>query len=305
MKMKKLMKNSIEDRETLKILKLRESHKAYKNLIGICISFALSFGSYSGILSLQSSINAASGLGLWSISVVYITYVLTGTVGPAIVNMIGTKYALLLSTALFLVYTILNYYPHWVTLMAGAVVLGLVGFSTIWAAMFTHATTTAIRYAPALREEPQHTIPLFVGAVGLSVKLALIFGSGVSSVTLWNLHVSNSTNSTDDVCDNTSASEVESNYIYYVLITVYVVCYFIAIGIIVTTVDHYGMELSRFMSVQQIFKVYMVQPIKDMIMLFINWKMLCLTPLAFANGFLVGFVVGIYPKVSVIIDTVL
>lgn len=175
------------DGETLKPLKLRESRKAYKNLICICISFTLSFGSYLGILGLQSSINSDGGLGQWAVGTLYTTYILAGALGPAVVRLIGSKYSFVVGLVHFLAYAILNYEPGWGTLMTGAVVLGLLGYSTLWTAVFTHATTTAIRYAPALKEEPQHTIALFAGAIGLSVKLSQVFGNGISAITLWNL----------------------------------------------------------------------------------------------------------------------
>ena len=224
-----------------------------------------------------------------------------GTVGPALVKLIGSKFSLILATSLFLIYAVLNYYPHWGTLVPGAVVLGLVGLSTIWTAMFTHATATAIKYAPALKETSQHTIPLFLGAVGLSVKLALVLGSGISAATLWNFHVSSEANSSngtsdEDVCDNDSASQLENNYIYYVLITVYMISCFIAIFIIMVTVDHYGTE-SQFMSAQKMLKVFFLQPTKDAIKLSVDWKMVCLIPLAWANGSMLGTIFSLYPKV--------
>ena len=288
-----------DDGETLKILKLSESRRAYKNLVGICAAFILSFGSYHGIVSLQSSINSDGGLGLWTVGTLYTMFVLAGVVGPALVRLIGSKCSLIIAFILFTAYAVFNYYPHWGTLMTGAVVLGLVGYSTVWTAMFTHAATTAIRYAPALKEEPQHAVSLFVGAVGLSLKLCQIFGSGISTIVLWNLPSSNDTsNSTDGaVCDNDSASQVEQNYAYYILITVYVLCSGISVLITMTVVDHFAVD-TKFLSYGKMLKLYLLQPIVDAIKLLVNWKCLLLNPLSFTNGFIVGLSLSMYPKVS-------
>ena len=293
-----------DDRETLKVLKLRESRTAYKNVVGICTSFILCFGSYLGIIGLQTSINSDGGLGLWTVGVLYTTYILTGVVGPAMVRLVGSKYTLIVGYTLFMAYATLNYYPDWGTLMTGSLLLGLMGNTAAWTALFTHATVTAIRYAPALKEEPKHAISLFIGMVGLALKLSRVFGSSISAIVLWNLpsayNTSDNRSSTEDaVCDNDSASQVEQNYIYYILITIYVLCCAISIVIVIATVDHFAVE-TKFMSYGNMVKLYLVRPVVDAIKLSVKWKFLLLAPLSFTNGLLIGLSLSVYTKVSIV-----
>lgn len=105
-----------------------------------------------------------------------------------------------------------------------------------------------------------------------------------------------SNNNNTDVCDNDSASLVDKNYIYYILITIYVLCTILSIIVTLVAVDHYAVD-TKVTSCKEMLKVYLLQPIVDIIVLSVNWKCVLLTPMSFTNGYMIGLSLSIYTKV--------
>lgn len=303
-------KLSIQNKqETCTCCNLSDKSKAYKNMVGICFSFVLCFGSFLGILNLQSSINAVQGLGLASNVALYATFMIAGIFASPYVDLIGSKLSLISGYFIFLVYTACNYYPSWYTLISGSVLLGIF-YGPVWVAIYAHATVTATTYSAALKEEPKNAIALFVAFVAAATKLSRITGSIVSSIVLFNIREFNTTLSMEisgsgefsenDVCNNDEASQLEKIFLYYILVSLYMLFGIIGVIITVALVDHLGTNyLSTSSKVLPICKDSLLLPLGRVFKTLANSKMLLLLPLFILNGLLLGFASGAFPKVFI------
>ena len=152
--------NSYVDRELLSKLyyppemQLRQiadrntKRRAFKNLIVLGMSFMFVFTAFVSLQSLQSTLNAESGVGLASLSCVYAATVLSCFVAPALIKRLTTKYTMVSAFILMLVYISANFYPKSFLLIPASLLLGsLTG--PLWSAQATYVTTLAMQYSQA------------------------------------------------------------------------------------------------------------------------------------------------------------
>uniref|UniRef100_A0A1X7T041 Major facilitator superfamily (MFS) profile domain-containing protein n=1 Tax=Amphimedon queenslandica TaxID=400682 RepID=A0A1X7T041_AMPQE len=295
-----------EKRETLTCCTFSNRSKAYKNLLGTSASFVAVFGSYLGILGLQSSINSEAGLGLASSAVIYGTLIIACFFGPGMVKLLGTKYSLISGYILFFCYTLCNYYPSWYTLVIGAILNGI-GQAPLWIAVFGHPIAIAVRYHKDLKETQSHAIAFFTGIIAASIKLAQIFGSLISSIILVNVDstenngAANLTNTSinNGECVDTFGPPIEPGPIYYTLISVYALAGIVGTIIAAVFLDHLGTE-KKYLSAGQMCKVYVGENFLLVVKTFFNWKYLLIMPWIILNGVMLGFITGTFPKVYIL-----
>ena len=277
--------------------------KAYKNLLGVCLSIVFVYGSFIGLGSLQSSINEDDGLGLTSVSVVYGTKMVALVFTPTVNAAIGSKYSVVLSYIFFVPFMLANYYPKWYTLIPVSVLMG-VGHSFLFVNGLVHTSLVADMYAKYLNEKPADAIILFAGAFGMALKVSQVLGSIVSSAVLfdfdskWYLNQSFAEPEdyvSNDTCSNTEAAYVEQDTLYFVLVTLYVLSAIIGIGVSVMLVEHLATDL-KFISFRNFFQHYVSKPLSKLFKLLISLKMALLFPLFVVNGISLGFILGTFPK---------
>ena len=90
--------------------------KAYKNLLGVSVSYWIIFSAFLAVVSLQSSLNEQDRLGLASLCVLYSCFVFSGLFTSSVVCLFGTKYNLAMCYIVMLVYTLLIFYSRWYNL---------------------------------------------------------------------------------------------------------------------------------------------------------------------------------------------
>lgn len=286
-----------EEHETLSCLKFSEKTKAYKNILGQCTSFILGFAPFLGLINLQSSVNEKDGLGLATSAVSYASTMLMLLFVPGFIRVFGSKYSLITSYVLLLLYTCCNFYPDWFTLIPVAAINGF-SLGILYVSMYTHATSIALKYAPALQETSQNVTVLFSGAVGSSIQIAMMTGSSISSVVLFNLDIENvTTDVNSSLCTNKKASQLANNNIYFTLLTVYLIM--IVSGVVIASVfmDHLGSD-AHFMSPTNMCNVFILNPVKTLFKTLCEWKMLLLMPMFILEAVMLGFIHGGFTKVS-------
>jgi MFS family permease len=289
-----------EERETLICCKLSLRLKAYKNLFAVCISFILCFGSFKALLSLQSSVNAAEGLGLANSAVSYIFVIISCVFSPSYVKLVGTKYSLITGYVFFLLQVLFNYYPSWYTLIPGSVINGI-GQPSIWISIYAHVVSIAIKYYIPLKETKAHAIVLFTGMVTASVKLSQVPGSAVSSIVLINL--GSGSNSTENITDsrclvNETVSLNKEDDIYFVLISCLVFMDIIGLLVAVVFLDHLGTEFP-FYTAKKMVKLYVIDHFTIFFKTVFHWKLLLIFPMFVLDGLALGFTFGTIPKVLI------
>ena len=277
--------------------------KGLKNLLGVCLSFIGVYGPYVGTLYLQSSINSEGGLGLSSAVTTYASKATFLFFVPIAHSRLGSKYSLIIGYILFFVYGLCNFYPSWYTLIPGSVVMGI-ALDLMFVNSQTHCSETAAMYAHSLGETSTNAIALFMGAFGASIKLGTILGSLISSSILFNVdfdkYINRSSNSdgNDNLsCDNTGAAYVEQDYLYYVLISIFIVIAVIGTLIAAVLMDSFKAD-DKFQSFSSFLRNRFRIIIVTMLKLFFSWKMLLLFPLFVVNGISLGFIAGTFQKVN-------
>lgn len=293
--------------------------KTYRNITGLSVSFVLVFGSFLGLLSLQSSINTEKGLGLKASASLYGTFIVFGFLAPGFVRLVGTKYGLVFGYTGFLVYTLTNYYPLHETLIPGSVVLGIL-YGPTWVSLYNHSTIVAVSYSSDLKKQ-QHNIVLFASIIAMSAKIAGILGNLISSIVL--MHGvgfqeaakngsgiggsgfdENSTSVLESICDNDVTDHIDRD-IYLTLISVYTVLDIVAIIIVIVVLDRYGTcndssttgSGVRITAPWSWFRLHILQPLVDLLTTVFKWRMLLLLPMFLINGLLLGFTIGTFSQV--------
>ena len=286
-----------EERATCRCCSWSPKAKAYKNLFGIAVSYMILFSVHLAVVGLQSSVNDDDGLGLASLCILYGIFIFSGFYSSSVIRLFGTKYTLIVCYVGFTLYTSSNYYPHWYTLIPGSVCVGIV-FGPLLASLNTHITTIAIQCAPALKENSTYLVSLFTGILAMFYKLSYIPANLASSVILLNGRQENTSildTSLGDICNNTEAMNFDRLYLY-ILLSVYVVFDIVAIVILISFVDHLGVD-TRFLSVSKMYEIYFKKPFVATFKMFLNWKLILIAPMMGFDGFVVSFGLGQFAKV--------
>ena len=271
--------------------------KAYKNLLGVSISFMIIFSVYLGVASLQSSVNESGGIGLASLTIVNFLFTFSSFYTSAVIRLFGTKYTLIVGCIGMSMYTVGNYYLSWYTLIPAAVCVGIT-LGPLWASLNVHVTSVAIQYASASGQKQPHVVALFLGIYTGIFKMAYIPGNIISSVILLNGREENTSfidTSLGDVCNNTEAANLDRLYLY-ILLSVYVIFDIVGIVLLISFVDHLGTD-TKFLSPARMFELYVKKPFVATLKMMLNWKLILIHTLNTLDGFIITFSLGNFTKV--------
>ena len=94
------------------VCRLSPKQSIIKNILAFDVSFMLIYAALNGLVSVQSVLNKDGGLGLLSLTVAFVTQILTCIVFPqAVVELAGFKGSLILSEICATLYVASNMYP--------------------------------------------------------------------------------------------------------------------------------------------------------------------------------------------------
>ena len=261
---------------------------AYKNLLGIAISFLLVRGAFNATVSLQSSLNEQ--LGLVSLSVLYACFIFSIMCSSIVIGVVGTKYTTLICYVSFLLYILTNFFPDWYTLIPGCISLGLL-LGPSWTSQFRHITTVASLYASNLNKDPSYYIALFNGIHTFFLKLGYSLGNLASSAVFFIGTDKEDFLNRSEVCNNTEAATVDKTY-KYILFSLFVVFNLVAMIICSLFVDHIRVDVN--VSGAVLFKKSILNTLK----MFMNWKFLMILPMTILDGLVMAFALGTFTKVQ-------
>ena len=193
----------------------------YKNLFSLGTAMHLIFSSFTSIQNLQTSISGET-LGLVSLTVVYIFFVLSTVVSSLLVKSIGTKYTFALASVCHSIYVACNFYPSYFTLLPGSVLLGLAS-GPLWTATTTYVADLATNYALHRSIPASNMISYFNGILYVFFFTSFISGNAISSIVYFAFKTDRDIDSNvTDVCiDSDSESINEAEVEEYVLIGIY------------------------------------------------------------------------------------
>lgn len=156
---------------------------AFKNLVVLGLAFMFVFTAFVSLQSLQSTLNAQSGVGVASLCSIYTMTVVSCIIAPTVIRHITTKWSIVVAFSLFLLYVIANVYPRGFTLIPAAILLGLIT-GPLWSAQSTYLTTLALRHAQENHQLYDTTLICFNGIFGGLFQTSHIWGHILTAVIL-------------------------------------------------------------------------------------------------------------------------
>lgn len=169
--------------EEQKHLDKLECRKYMKNLLLLCFGFFFIFTSFLSLRNLQSSLNAVKGLGMYTLSCTYAFFFIGCIFATSIVQRLGPKKAIVVTTMGLLMYDFAYFYPTFYTMVPAG---GVAGFSqgVIWTAHATYIANIAACYANLSGEKVQNVLSKFNGIFFVFYQSCQIVGGIIASLIL-------------------------------------------------------------------------------------------------------------------------
>ncbi|NXQ58864.1 UN93A protein, partial [Anthoscopus minutus] len=201
-----------------------------KNVLVISFGFLFLFTAYSGLQSLQSSLNSEEGLGVTSMSVLFAALTLSSMfLPPIVIKKLGCKWTIAISMCCYVAYSLGNFYASWYTLIPTSVILGL-GGAPLWSAKCTYLTIAGTLYAEKAGKHAKDIINQYFGVFFLVFQTSGVWGNLISALILSQSSTKEITEEDLECCGayncltgttNTSESSRPSNSLIYTLVGVY------------------------------------------------------------------------------------
>ncbi|XP_066402205.1 protein unc-93 homolog A [Molothrus aeneus] len=218
-----------------------------KNVLVISFGFLLLFTAYSGLQSLQSSLNAEEGLGVASLSVLYAALTLSSMfLPPIIIKKLGCKWTIAVSMCCYVAYSLGNFYASWYTLIPTSMILGL-GGAPLWSAKCTYLTIAGTLYAEKAGKSARDIINQYFGIFFLVFQTSGVWGNLISSLILSQSSNQGEISEEDLECcgaydcltdtTNSTGSERPSDSLIYTLLGVYSASGVLAVLLVIIFLD--------------------------------------------------------------------
>lgn len=163
-------------------LSRNEKWRILKNVAAVSAAFMVQFTAFQGTANLQSSINAADGLGTVSLSSIYAALVVSCIFVPTfLIKRLTVKWTLCLSMICYAPYIGAQFYPAFYTLVPAGVIVGL-GAAPMWTAKATYLTQAGSVYAKLTDQAVDGIIVRFFGFFFLAWQTAELWGNLISSL---------------------------------------------------------------------------------------------------------------------------
>ena len=141
----------------------RQRRRVLKNVVLISVSFFFNFGSFAGLLRLQSTLNRDEGMGVITLSILYATLMISCLFLPKlIIRFVGHRWTMVVSFLGYIVYMAANGYAVWGTMIAASVLVGLCA-APLWTAQCSYFVVVAQHYQRLTGQASDVVVPRFFG----------------------------------------------------------------------------------------------------------------------------------------------
>jgi len=141
----------------------RQKHRAWKNVIVISVSFFFNFGCFAGLLRLQSTLNRVEGMGVITVSILYVTLVISCMFVPKLmIRFIGHRWTIVVSFVGYIVYMAANGYAVWGTMITASVLVGLCA-APLWTAQCSYFIIISQHYQRLTGQSSNVVVSRFFG----------------------------------------------------------------------------------------------------------------------------------------------
>ena len=118
---------------------------AYINILGIPVSLWFGLSTVFVLVSLQNILNVDRGVGLAKFFSSTFFMMIIDIASPILLSLLGSKYAISTGYVLFLIYTMMDYYPSWYTLTTRAFFPGFSFGTVLWTGVYSQLTLVALK----------------------------------------------------------------------------------------------------------------------------------------------------------------
>lgn len=189
-----------------------EKWRIVKNIVVISLAFMVHFTAFQGAGNLQSSVNAAEGLGTVSLATIYFSLILSNVFLPVVtIRLLGCKWAMAVSFIAYMPYIGAQFYPTFYTMIPAGLLVGF-GGGPLWCGKCTYLSVVSEIYTE-LTNVPADTVVIrFFGIFFMIFQLAQVWGNLISS-TVFSSGDSNRTlfNNVSEICGSNFCPGNEAN----------------------------------------------------------------------------------------------
>lgn len=162
-----------------------------KNFYVLCVIFFFEFSAFQGLANLESSLNCEGGLGVLSLSLTYLSLMLSSFFVPSfMMDKLGPKWTIFWSLFGYGIYTAANYYPTYYTLLPASVIMGAAG-APLLTAQAAYVTTCGYAMAERNKEasndgeyNPEILVSKYFGIFFFFFEVTQISGNFISAAVL-------------------------------------------------------------------------------------------------------------------------
>lgn len=145
------------DPATMRAVHEMTRSKAYRNVIVLGIAFMFVFTAFVSIQGLQSTMNWEGGVGVTSLSSIYLTTIISCLLAPWVIQKLTAKWTIIIAFVMCTGYFAGNFHPeHYMLIPLGAI-LGLLG-GPLWSAQASSITSISLAYAEHIHSQDQDII---------------------------------------------------------------------------------------------------------------------------------------------------
>lgn len=173
-----------QDPDTLQTVREMSQGKALKNVIVLGLAFMFIFTAFVSLQGLQSSLHIKDGVGVFSLSSIYVGTIISCFFAPWIIQRFTTKWTMVITFVFFTGYFAGNFHPeHYMLIPLGAL-LGLLA-GPLFGAQATSITTIALAYAEHSHMPDQdHVINKFMGIFCGLYRTSNIWGNLITTLVI-------------------------------------------------------------------------------------------------------------------------
>ncbi|XP_069691527.1 UNC93-like protein [Periplaneta americana] len=158
-----------------------EKWRIMKNIVVISLAFMVHFTAFQGAGNLQSSVNAAEGLGTASLATIYFALILSNVFLPVVViRKFGCKWAVAISFIAYMPYIGAQFYPAFYTMIPAGLLVGF-GGGPLWCGKCTYLSVVSEIYSELTNVPAETLVVRFFGIFFMIFQFAQVWGNLISS----------------------------------------------------------------------------------------------------------------------------
>ncbi|XP_069695788.1 UNC93-like protein isoform X2 [Periplaneta americana] len=152
------------------------------DVLMVSLAFMVHFTAFIGTSNLQSSVNAAEGLGTTSLMTIYVGMSVSSIFLPVVlIKWLGCKWTLVLTMVAYIPYIVAQVYARFYTLIPAAFLVGM-GAGPLWCVQGVYINTVAEVYSELVGLPTGTILARFFGIFFMLYQTSEIWGNLISSV---------------------------------------------------------------------------------------------------------------------------